>query len=93
VTKHIESLNEQKLTLDAEEKKQTLNQVNAELIRFNRYLEELSLDGTIEANAKLTASTRKLITLELERIKLNQQSSGLQNNKDSVNVSFDFFIK
>ncbi|MGB1290785.1 MAG: DUF3667 domain-containing protein, partial [Pseudoalteromonas sp.] len=90
VTKHIESLNEQKLTLDAEEKKQTLNQVNAELIRFNRYLEELSLDGTIEANAKLTASTRKLITLELERIKLNQQSSGLQNNKDSVNVSFDF---
>ena len=90
VTKHIETLNEQKLTLTTEENSKTLNKIDAELVRFNRYLEELSLDSTIEENAKLTASTRKLITLELERIKLNKQISGLQDNKDTVNVSFGF---
>ena len=90
VTKHIEGLKEKKLTLDALQNRDEIAQVDAELTRFNRYLEELNLDGTIKENSNLITTTRKLITLELERVKLNQPTSDVINHQNNVNVSFDF---
>ncbi|MBU2893726.1 DUF3667 domain-containing protein [Colwellia sp. D2M02] len=93
VTEHIEKLDEKRLAVLTQKESTELTRINADLLRFNDYLKDLSLDISIADNNKLVKATRQLVTLELERVKIEagDKSDGITigNNQDD-SLSFDF---
>lgn len=93
VTEHIKTLNEQKLQAQQTPENKNIASIDADLARFNRYLDDLKLDITIAENAKLVSTTRQLATIELERIGLgtdDKNNSITISNSADGSLSFDF---
>lgn len=93
VTEHIKTLNEQKLQAQQTPENKHITSIDADLARFNRYLDDLKLDITIAENAKLVSTTRQLATIELERAKLgtdDKSNSITISNSADGSLSFDF---
>lgn len=93
VTEHIKTLNEQKLQAQQTPENKNIASIDADLARFNRYLDDLKLDITIAENAKLVSTTRQLAIIELERIGLgtdDKNNSITISNSADGSLSFDF---
>lgn len=93
VTEYIKTLNEKKLQALPTPDNKNIASIDADLARFNRYLDDLKLDISIAENAKLVSTTRQLATIELERAKLgtdDKSNSITISNSADGSLSFDF---
>ncbi len=93
VTEYIKTLNEKKLQAQPTPDNKNIASIDADLARFNRYLDDLKLDISIAENAKLVSTTRQLATIELERVKLgtdDKSNSITISNSADGSLSFDF---
>lgn len=69
VTKHLKGLEAKKSQLLIDKSAKDVALVDAEIIKFTDYLNELNRDNSLGNNAKLIKTTSKILTLEFDKIK------------------------